>query len=666
MKNTPILLSYKSKNYNHANNSLNSKFPILTDFNSFSYNKNRILSTNNPIKNKSFNKSDFAKSTYNSKINKHSLLNVFKDPKQKIKQKPYWPKITQPKMPFSKREKIPPEERKKIISEQKPNRKYHDFYTIKWLRNKYSDSLIEKSVFSMLPDNGKPVVPEDETESEKKHRLLMEFVDNLYKKIPEKEKYVNINPKYFFDQKTFQKILKFKEIFLEFDEDQSRKMEIDEMVEMFNQNHINANLEDLRNLFFKDKRVKKEDIMKLYLDFYQFMNFALTKDQDFREFMREIKLKKEKNNDKDEKERYLPMNFNLMFDYFLMKGKERASIEEIEKGISEMDKIIMSNNTNNKKDEKNENEDGIDNKKDKILNDKNNWNDNYDISNKNKSNETINKINIDYEKQLSNLNFVNLIQNFATLFHINESSSKAMSDSFRELAADHQKDSGIKKTKLKEDKKIKISIFTEEDALKNKNKSQNKKNEINESTSTIYDDKVIEQLVKYNINRKILKNLNMNNYKKFHNVNLAINQTKNTVDEFIKAYKKKNLSTGRKNNFFENKTKINDRSLLESDEKNNYTFNKKSKISLKINPIYLFDKKRNFINKNSNTNYSSNSKDINNFNNIKINNQSGVNSINSYITKSKINNYLTNNNRLDFVPPELLKEKKRRYFQFFP
>ena len=666
MKNTPILLSYKSKNYNHANNSLNSKFPILTDFNSFSYNKNKILSTNNPIKNKSFNKSDLAKSTYNSKINKHSLLNVFKDPKQKIKQKPYWPKITQPKMPFSKREKIPPEERKKIISEQKPNRKYHDFYTIKWLRNKYSDSLIEKSVFSMLPDNGKPVVPEDETESEKKHRLLMEFVDNLYKKIPEKEKYVNINPKYFFDQKTFQKILKFKEIFLEFDEDQSRKMEIDEMVEMFNQNHINANLEDLRNLFFKDKRVKKEDIMKLYLDFYQFMNFALTKDQDFREFMREIKLKKEKNNDKDEKERYLPMNFNLMFDYFLMKGKERASIEEIEKGISEMDKIIMSNNTNNKKDEKNENEDGIDNKKDKILNDKNNWNDNYDISNKNKSNETINKINIDYEKQLSNLNFVNLIQNFATLFHINESSSKAMSDSFRELAADHQKDSGIKKTKLKEDKKIKISIFTEEDALKNKNKSQNKKNEINESTSTIYDDKVIEQLVKYNINRKILKNLNMNNYKKFHNVNLAINQTKNTVDEFIKAYKKKNLSTGRKNNFFENKTKINDRSLLESDEKNNYTFNKKSKISLKINPIYLFDKKRNFINKNSNTNYSSNSKDINNFNNIKINNQSGVNSINSYITKSKINNYLTNNNRLDFVPPELLKEKKRRYFQFFP
>ena len=51
--------------------------------------------------------------------------------------------------------------------EQKPNRIYHDFYMIKWLRNKYSDSLIERSVFSMLPDNGKPVVPDDESEAEK-------------------------------------------------------------------------------------------------------------------------------------------------------------------------------------------------------------------------------------------------------------------------------------------------------------------------------------------------------------------------------------------------------------------------------------------------------------------------------------------------------------------
>jgi hypothetical protein len=38
--------------------------------------------------------------------------------------------------------------------------------------------------------------------------------------------------------------------------------------------------------------------MKLYLNFHQFINFGLTKDQEFREFMRNIKEKLEKGKDK--------------------------------------------------------------------------------------------------------------------------------------------------------------------------------------------------------------------------------------------------------------------------------------------------------------------------------------------------------------------------------
>ena len=400
----PISLTNKPKNFKPINTTLKNKYPLIPDYNSFnSFQtsiKNKTKSTNEITYTKNINTNIKNTSDINSK-----LSNVFKKPKDQSKnKKTLWPKITHPKLPFSKRVRLPLEERKRLIREQKPNRIYHDFYMIKWLRNKYSDSLIEKSVFSMLPDNGKPVVPEDESPEEKKHRLLMEFLDSLYKKVPEREKHVNINPKYFFDQKTFQKILKFKEIFLEFDEDQSRKMEIDEMVEMFNQNHIDANLEDLRNLFFKDKHVKKEDIMKLYLDFYQFMNFALTKDQDFRQFMREIKAKRKskikdgKNNEEDEVG-YLPMNFNLMFDYFLMKGKERASYEEITKSIVEMDKII---NNNKNIDNVNTNNDIDDNKSKTNSSDAND-----NITNKNKNNEDNENENIDYEDQLKNLNFVN-------------------------------------------------------------------------------------------------------------------------------------------------------------------------------------------------------------------------------------------------------------------
>ena len=632
----PISLTNKSKNFKPINNTLKNKYPLIPDYNSFSSFqtsiKNKTKSTNEITYTKNINTNIKNTSDINSK-----LSNVFKKPKDQSKnKKTLWPKITHPKLPFSKRVRLPLEERKRLIREQKPNRIYHDFYMIKWLRNKYSDSLIEKSVFSMLPDNGKPVVPEDESPEEKKHRLLMEFLDSLYKKVPEREKYVNINPKYFFDQKTFQKILKFKEIFLEFDEDQSRKMEIDEMVEMFNQNHIDANLEDLRNLFFKDKHVKKEDIMKLYLDFYQFMNFALTKDQDFRQFMREIKAKRKskikdgKNNEEDEVG-YLPMNFNLMFDYFLMKGKERASYEEITKSIVEMDKII---NNNKNIDNVNTNNDIDDNKSKTNSSDAND-----NITNKNKNNEDNENENIDYEDQLKNLNFVNLINNFTTLFHINDlSSSKGMSDSFMDLAASHEQISDMKNVKLKNDNNnIKTSEFNLKD-ISNKEKDNKNRRKIL-STPKDINANLIENLVEYDMNRKRLKNLNINNYNKFHDINLALTETKKEVNNFIKAQK-----------FKFNKRKID---LF----KNKYNHEKERNQSVSIKPLYILNKTKNNIPKNySNSvkmNLDSNSKDIDNKSNFK----SQLSSIHAY--KSKERNKSTDN-KLDYVPLEFLKEKKRR------
>ena len=674
-KKIPSITSYKSKNYNSSNRSLTDRLPKLAYLNSFSsFNnntKNKTQSSNELTFTKNINKnSSFSKKI---KIDKDKLNYIFKKPEEKIKHKFVWPKITHPKLPFSKRERLPKEERLKKIREQKPNRIYHNYYMIKWLRNKYSDSLIEKSVFSMLPDNGKPVVPDDESEEEKRHRLLMEYVDSLYKRVPEREKNVNINPKYFFDQKTFEKILKFKEIFLEFDEDQSRKMEIDEMVEMFNQNHIEATLEDLKNLFFKGKRVKKEDIMKLYLDFYQFMNFALTKDQDFRNFMREIKEKRkkkekktgsmdnlqEKNEDDDnDDEGYLPMNFNLMFDYFLMKGKERASVDEIEKGMEEMDRIVNSN-----KNFEDEGRNSTTDDKGKIYREKkNSFNlQNFmEFSNKNKDNEDINKINLDYEEQLKNLNFINLIDNFKTLFHISDSPKKSMSDSFIELEENHKQNSGIKK--IKEDNDIKTNIFNENDDINEESKNKDMKKNSLKSENL----KTFEKLINYDINRKIIKNLNLNNYKKYHDVNLALTETKREVNSFIKSQKLKGNSD--KNN----KYKFNDNSIISinSNSKNNYILMTKMKEkALKINPntLYKYDKTKNYLSKKYSTsvkmNYRLDSKNLNNYNgnnnqDINNNHKREINSINSYKAKGVKKD--KNTDKMDFVPISLLKEKRIR------
>ena len=92
-----------------------------------------------------------------------------------MKQK-FFKKLTKPKSPFTKIEPEDPEVKRKRIRELKPNKKFHDFHTIQWLRHRYSNQLLQKSIFSLLPDNGRPVIDENESPEDKKKRLLMEWL----------------------------------------------------------------------------------------------------------------------------------------------------------------------------------------------------------------------------------------------------------------------------------------------------------------------------------------------------------------------------------------------------------------------------------------------------------------------------------------------------------
>ena len=51
--------------------------------------------------------------------------------------------------------------------------------------------------------------------------------------------------------------------FFEFDDDGNRNMELDEMQEIFESNKISASINDLVDLFFKRKKFKESEIMKL-------------------------------------------------------------------------------------------------------------------------------------------------------------------------------------------------------------------------------------------------------------------------------------------------------------------------------------------------------------------------------------------------------------------
>ena len=237
-------------------------------------------------------KSDLQNKTKIIKPKKISLEKVFKKPNFP---KPIFQfrKITNAKSPFTLKRTESKELIKERLKLSRPSKLFHNFINIQWLRKKFPESVINKSIYSLLPNNGKPVIPENETEEEKRHRQTIEYLESKRKPVG-KDQYIEINPKYFFNKQTWDQVLKLKKIFLDFDEDGNRRMELDEMQEMFNSNKINASINDLVDLFFKGKKFKESEIMKLYLNFHQFINFALTKDKEFREFMRTIQRKLEK------------------------------------------------------------------------------------------------------------------------------------------------------------------------------------------------------------------------------------------------------------------------------------------------------------------------------------------------------------------------------------
>ena len=275
---------------------------------------------------------------------KISLKNVFKKPKNS-KNNFQFKILTKPKLPFSSRNTLTKEQIKEKIKLSSPSRLIHNFINIQWLKKKFPETVINKSIYSLLPGHGKPVVPEDESEEDKRHRLIMEFLDEE-KNRNNKFQYYDINPKYLYNKQTWETVLKLRRIFLDFDADGNRKMELDEMQEMFESNKIFVSINDLVSLFFKGQKFKPQEIMKLYLKFHQFINFALTKDEEFREFMRRIRQKSEKNEEKNTNKnntnngQYLPMTFKSLMDYFVDRGKQRDSEDIINKAINNIDKII--------------------------------------------------------------------------------------------------------------------------------------------------------------------------------------------------------------------------------------------------------------------------------------------------------------------------------------
>ena len=544
-------------------NSHTNRNKIITDFSDYFFNKKPIIknssyytklyspkqSANNEKRSSIINflpdKTTRARTILSANRNSISLKRVFKNINSSRNMKIKWPKVTHPKWPFSKRD-IEPKELKQIrLLSSKPSNKYHNFNTIKWLGQKYSDSVKEKSIYSLLPNNGKPIIPEDESEFDKRHRQMIEYLES-FKGPGGREKYVNINPKYFYDNTTFKKILKLKEMFLEFDKKGNHKMVIKEIVDLFKQNNINIDINEIKELFFKNVKIRnKKDEAKnlLYLDFYQFMEFALKREQDFRQFMRGVKKrnKKEENvknlktfnyNDKKNDKIYIPMNFDLIFDYLINKEKQRHSIEVVENAIKEMDKIIQKGNEDD------------DIASIEVSPEKNKKNKNKKISKQIKTSKTLKNNNL---KSFHLKNFHQTKSIIEAHSPLGKSTSKNLKIDFKSLNRLNTKEKSIlNKESIEKINSINFAqLIKEFYSLFGLEENKNEENELykdkinnmyNKMKDKVNEEKMYTEEMKKEIRINNLKELNSNNFEKYHDLKLALNATK----EQIKNWKNSN------------------------------------------------------------------------------------------------------------------------------
>ena len=553
--------------------------------------------------------------------------------------------LKKPKLPFSQRLTIPKDIRLKKIESLKPSLLYHDNHVINWIRNKYSQSVIEKSLYSILPKQAKMERNRNETELEKRKRKMVEFLEGS-KEPTGREKYVKIHPKYFYDETTFEKIKQLKDIFLEFDKNGNNKMGIDELVTMFNENNIKANEEDLVKLFFKNKKIKKKEYFKLYLTFYQFLNFALHNDEEFRKFMRKLKIKckeeMKKNNNLEYESLYFPMNLNLLFDYFISRTKEISSMKKIKGAIDSINKVVTNIEKINFNEDSFKNLDIEKIEKTKKLN---NHNLNLDL------NEDLDLLeNIDFSAlfdEFKNLFTVNKLEDFEKVVKSNK--RKKIKNELKTITKDFIINK--KKKKFSSDfmdiKNIKNNLLFNYEANKDKKDNIPLIYELSKNK----DDQFLND-IKRCMNRSSIIQMNMDNFKKYHNLQIALEATKESINK-MKTNDVSNSNDNNKKNI--NKSTIpliEKKYAMDLNDKLKKCFFFKYKNISKSNSTKLF-------NKNELINFKKNSFFSKLYNN----------SIDNYLNKFSINRSMSSNlidinktgyystRKLDYVPMDLIKVK---------
>lgn len=176
------------------------------------------------------------------------------------------------------------------ISTNTPLLKNTDFTlyssNINWFRLRQPKELKELSVNTLLPNNGYT----DVTNFSENKLFVIKFQKEIQERFVKYNRLKTISPNFLFSRKMIQKITTLRDIFLEFDKDYSRMLELNELHEMFGTNDIPVELNELVQLFFRNQPIKKNE--EPCLNFYQLIEFAFDDENEaeFEAFINKLKL----------------------------------------------------------------------------------------------------------------------------------------------------------------------------------------------------------------------------------------------------------------------------------------------------------------------------------------------------------------------------------------
>jgi hypothetical protein len=254
--------------------------------------------------------------------------------------------------------------------------------------------------------------------------------------------------------------------------------------------------------------------------------------------MREIKQKcKKKENDEsinrnNDESSYLPMNFNLVLDYFINKEKERHSVGIVVNAIEQLENDIKTKSPiafNLSEPDKSESN---------IL------------SLKKKSNKNLNSFRDNFK--LSDINFIDLFNEFINLFNLSGSNQndleniKFQHELYHMTSSKSRNKSAQRRTSLVTDYlNLHKTAFKSTQNNNRNNKADYEKylfltQTKSNSQKKITKDNILITLIKNQMNKNKLNKINIENFKKYHDINLAKNATLKQIQkelELEKLYK---------------------------------------------------------------------------------------------------------------------------------